>query len=146
MNTLASLWRRIEPEPNSGCWFWTGRQHNGRYGRVGYGGEKYLAHRLLYELERGKIPEGLTLDHGCRQSLCVNPDHMTPMTLRENQLLGGQYIKTRCPRGHIYDGIAKRGDGRTFRYCKTCDNVRTLKRYHDRRRASGITFTNPEER
>lgn len=43
-------------------------------GRVKY------AHRAMYEQEVGPITEGLELDHLCRQTMCVNPSHLEPVT------------------------------------------------------------------
>lgn len=72
------------------CWLWT------RY-LVGDGyaclyergtGKPLLAHRLYYEHHRGAIPEGLELDHLCRQTACVNPEHLEPVTTAVNQQRG----------------------------------------------------------
>ena len=63
-----------QPEPNSGCWLWIGPLHRNGYGhlaRIEHGDR--LAHRVVYESERGPIPLGLTLDHLCRVRSCVNP-------------------------------------------------------------------------
>lgn len=60
----------------TGCWMWLLGTSDGRYGMIGC----RPAHCVLYEKYRGKIPEGLELDHLCRVTLCVNPDHMEPVT------------------------------------------------------------------
>jgi hypothetical protein len=70
----------------SGCWLWTGPRHKRiGYGRVMRSGKYLLAHRWIYERERGPIPEGLILHHECENNLCVNPGHLRPMTRGEHQ-------------------------------------------------------------
>lgn len=66
----------------SGCWEWKSR--TGRYGLVRVNGVMTSAHRATYIKLRGKIPDGLELDHLCRNPLCVNPDHLEPVTAKEN--------------------------------------------------------------
>jgi len=69
----------------NGCWIWQRCKGKGGYGKVqrkeSASGE---AHRYYYEKFKGAIPEGLQLDHLCRNPLCVNPDHLEPVTLTEN--------------------------------------------------------------
>lgn len=140
--TLDTFMLKVEPEPMTGCWLWLGRRVTGGYGRLGARNTKILAHRYAYEELRGPIPAGMTLDHRCRQRVCVNPDHLRPMPLADNQRLGGHYIKTACPRGHPYDAVGRRRDGTTFRFCRSCYNVRKLAAYHARR--AGLSFVHPE--
>lgn len=66
------------------CWLWTGTIRPDGYGQVTVGRKQQRAHRLVYELLVGPIPEGLTLDHLCRNPPCVNPDHLEPVTLKIN--------------------------------------------------------------
>jgi hypothetical protein len=69
---------------DNGCWIW--QLHTSRgYGRTKMGGRTQNAHRAYYELAVEPIPAGWHLDHLCRVTLCVNPDHMEPVTPRENQ-------------------------------------------------------------
>jgi len=67
-----------------GCWIWTGPRHSGGYGTLGVEGEKRYAHRVSHELHIGPIPEGLVIDHICRNKICVNPDHLQAVTNKEN--------------------------------------------------------------
>ena len=84
------LQRKIEPEPTSGCWIWSGSCFSGSgYGQVQWGGGPRRAHRLVYELLVGPIPPGLDLDHKCRVRPCVNPAHVRPCTCRENLMAPG---------------------------------------------------------
>lgn len=73
----------------SGCVEWTGELSRNGYGRavVGYKGRRpirRLAHRMLYEMWLGKIPDGLELDHLCRNRACCNPLHLEPVSRKEN--------------------------------------------------------------
>jgi IS5 family transposase len=116
------------------CWEWTGGK------TLGYGtfwvakGTRVKAHRFAYEWLVGPVPEGLSLDHLCRNRGCVNPAHLEPVTHRENVLRGeGRSAvnarKTHCKNGHPYSGdnvlIVSRGDGSTFRKCRQCESERT---------------------
>ena len=70
------------------CWMWKLSRNRDGYG-VAWGGRgKTLAHRVEYERHVGPIPQGLTLDHLCRERGCVNPEHLEPVTLIENQRRG----------------------------------------------------------
>jgi len=99
------LWRKIHPEPMSGCWLWIGSSIPRGYGYIrGKGALNTPAHRAVYELYKGKIPDDLVLDHKCRTPACVNPDHLEPVTQMENMRRGMQATKTHCVRGHLLSG------------------------------------------
>jgi hypothetical protein len=68
----------------SGCWVWTRAVAPNGYGYVRVQGSLQLAHRVFYEREHGPISDDLHLDHLCRNQRCVNPDHLEPVTCREN--------------------------------------------------------------
>jgi len=110
-----------------GCWEWVGSQTSDGYGQWRAFGE-HVAHRAVYRLLRGAIPEGLTLDHLCRNTGCVNPDHLEPVTIRENLLRGEGACaknarKTHCLRGHPFNTdntYLRKGGGRR---CRTCDRT-----------------------
>lgn len=84
---LTSLSERFWPKvsKSEGCWEWTGSKDKRGYGRI-YGGVKspLRSHRVAYELLVGPIPEGLYLDHKCHNPSCVNPDHLRPVTQKQN--------------------------------------------------------------
>lgn len=78
------FWASVEKTDD--CWNWTGRRGGsaGSYGSMSINYRSTYVHRFAYELLVGPIPEGLTIDHLCRNRLCVNPDHLEPVTLQEN--------------------------------------------------------------
>jgi len=76
---------------DNSCWVWTGgkvgqskRRGSQPYGTIMIGLKRFRAHRVMYELIMGKIPDGLVLDHICRNTLCINPEHLEPVTNAEN--------------------------------------------------------------
>lgn len=124
-NTLEVFESRFIPEPNSGCWIWTEYSPNGRYGAIRWHGVRVLAHVLAWRLYRGQMPRGKVLDHTCRNTFCVNPDHLEPITQLLNTRRSKPATKTHCLRGHPYaEGmeIYKRHDdvGIQYRRCLTC--------------------------
>jgi hypothetical protein len=71
-------------DPDSGCWVWQRHLGPEGYALKRRDGKKMPAHRYYYELYKGPIPEGLLIDHLCRNRACVNPVHMEPVTAKEN--------------------------------------------------------------
>lgn len=122
-----------------GCWEWMDTPHHTGYGHMRVGNSKIMAHRLSYALNVGEIPQGLHLDHGCRNRSCVRPDHLEPVTNRENILRGTgpsamNAQKTLCPNGHKYD-MEEKGRHGTARRCGTCrreSNREAVRRYRAR--------------
>ncbi len=121
---------------DSGCWVWLRGKSNG-YGVVNVGGkEQRKAHRVAWELVHGPVPDGLELDHLCRNESCINPGHLEAVTHRENcqrGLRGDLHHATHCPNGHEYqqDTVYVRPNG--TRQCKPCRNERKA-RYRARLR------------
>ena len=128
---------RIEYEPNTGCWLWMGAiiPAGGGYAEISQNRKPVYVHRLMYEKHKGPIPDGLEIDHLCRVSSCVNPDHLEAVTHRENMLRGltvgaRNAAKTHCPKGHPLDGHIPK-----HRYCLTCNRLRSSA-WRARRRAA----------
>jgi hypothetical protein len=120
------------PVPESGCHLWVGRNVKG-YGIFCVGGVNKLAHRYAYEQKNGPIPKGLEIDHLCQVPMCVNPDHMEPVTHNEN-MARGKPTRTRCKHGHEFTPentvIRKRKTGKTYRECRECERDRCRKYLH----------------
>lgn len=115
------FWAKVEK--TEGCWLWTASQDNG-YGNFWSGTRQMRAHRWSYERLIGPVPDGLELDHLCRVRHCVNPDHLEPVTHRENSRRGvvgwNNASKTHCPQGHPYDERNTRYRGPDGRSCRIC--------------------------
>ncbi len=96
---LERFWGKVEITDS--CWWWHGAVTSD-YGVFWLGPRNVLVHRFAYELLVGPIPEGLTIDHLCLNTTCVNPEHMEVVTKGENTRRGKRRI-THCPKGHAYD-------------------------------------------
>jgi HNH endonuclease len=117
---------------NDGCWIWKGNRRLG-YGRCKIKYKYYSAHRVSYELFIGPIPEGLELDHLCRNPACINPWHLEPVTRKVNVQRGDAWMvtkrralaRTHCKQGHEFtpENTLSRGD-KEGRKCRRCDALR----------------------
>lgn len=114
-----------------GCWEWDGAKMPSGRGKVVWRGRNWLAYRAVYSWLVGPIPEGLTLDHLCRNTGCVRPAHLEPVSQRTNTLRGlaptaVNARKTHCRKGHALcgDNLVPHNLKRGQRLCRTCHNER----------------------
>lgn len=98
------------PEPNSGCWLWLGgmTKENG-YGKISIDGKFHKAHRTMFELHCGEIPEGFEVCHSCDVPSCVNPDHLFAGTHIDNMADRDRKGRRIAPKGTT-NGFAKLTD------------------------------------
>lgn len=134
---------KMAPQPN-GCIHWAGRISKEGYGYVSVRGASKPTHRVAYEIHFGPIPEGAWIDHTCHNGdmsclggktclhrRCVNPQHLEPVTPRENQHRSHLTAasKTACVHGHPFteENTYLRPDG-TGRQCRQCTRAREQRR------------------
>lgn len=128
----------------SGCIEWIGSITTAGYGVLWVDGRDQMAHRISWEIHKGPIPEGLQIDHLCRNTKCVNPDHLEPVTPGENIRRSPNAPpavnarKTHCRAGHELSGanLDTYALSKGRRSCRTCARARWMEYY--RRRASKV--------
>ncbi len=133
MTAEERFWFYVDVTPV--CWEWTGPVDDWGYGRLWTGERRVHAHRYCYALLVGPIPVGLTLDHLCRVTVCVNPDHLEPVDAIANIMRGyglpaRNARKTHCVNGHPFTPENTSIRSRTgHRTCKACRKQVDKRRY-----------------
>lgn len=127
---VRQMMRRVRK--TEACWLFTGCLNSSGYGCVSAGrrGSTVLAHRLAVIARDGFIPDGMTVDHLCRERTCVNPDHLDVVPLRVNVLRSARNTSVTCPAGHPHDYRMR--NGRLAKFCRECEN-------EARRKRNGVT-------
>jgi hypothetical protein len=130
--TLLDRIKRRIAITEAACWEWLGaKTHNG-YGQVWGGHDRGTArvHRVVFELTRGPIPEGLVVDHLCRNRACCNPEHLELCTQGDNARKAPDapfWVRkraTHCERGHVFDEANTLTTTTGHRECRTCRALR----------------------
>lgn len=134
---LECFYEKTETDESTGCWNWTGYRNWGGYGLFWDGVRKVSSHRWSYETFVGPIPDGMTIDHICRNTSCVNPDHLRVMSAYDNWLISESLTannlrKTVCSNGHEFSGSNLVVQGNRRR-CRECRRQRSIDAYYRRR-------------
>lgn len=124
------------------CWITDVAPNSSGYSYKRVNGTKLPYHRYLYQLFMGPVPSALQLDHLCRNRWCVNPDHLEPVTRRENILRGISFSainarKKECPHGHSYEEESVNVQLYKQRICRTCKAEANV-RYRRSREGSSV--------
>jgi len=133
-STEDRFWIRVDkngpvPElrPELGpCWIWRGSvTPSTGYGAFWWKNRLSTSHRFAYEREGATVPDGLNIDHLCRNRRCVNSSHLEAVTTQVNLLRGvgmsAQHAaQTHCFRGHPFDLLNTRFDNKGRRHCRAC--------------------------
>jgi hypothetical protein len=124
-------------EAKTSCWLWMGASNSRGYGSFWMNDKCVSAHRAAYILFGGVILKDLTIDHLCRNRMCVNPAHMEIVSGRENTLRGNGQSAIHARKTHCYRGHPLSGDNLYFnkhrneRVCKKCHSE-SAKLYYQR--------------
>ena len=144
-STTERFWVKVSADA-SGCWIWTGAKHRLGYGEFAVGSKRdgtqrmAAAHRWSWEFYNGPVPNGLELDHLCRNRACVRPDHLEAVTHRENCRRGLKgVLTTHCPQGHEYDE-ANTYVYRGQRNCRACNRETVRRSYAARKQRDYETY------
>lgn len=133
---IERIWRSIEYTDT--CWLWKLSRNPLGYGKIKFENRSQPAHRVVYELAVGPIPDGLELDHLCRVRHCVNPAHLEPVTPLENMRRSlnpnmRAHLADTCVQGHpVSDENTYRNPRNGKKQCRIC-----LRAWRERRSASG---------
>ena len=120
-------------EKTDKCWNWVGSKHTQGYGLIKKDNTNVRAHRMSVLMSGRVIPEGFQIDHLCKNTSCVNPNHLEIVSSKENTLRGNSFAaensrKIHCKRGHEFTVLNTRirlnDDGGKSRVCLLCEKMR----------------------
>lgn len=129
------FWSRVDQSAD--CWTWSGRIDPGGYGRFDiWDGTKtrtVLAHRFAYFTAHGKIPGDLPLDHLCRNTACVRPEHLDAVPQAINMLRGESPYARKARQTHCKHGHEFTPENTYYHPTRGTRNCRTCQRESNRR-------------
>lgn len=131
-----------------GCWKWAGCKFKSGYGAFRVQPSTVYAHRYSYEVFVRGIPEGLQIDHLCRNRECVNPDHLEPVPLAENILRGFAAKGStpgRCKRGHARTAENTYISPKGMLNCRKCNNIKNYE-FRERQKVKAGAASTPVTR
>ena len=124
---VARFWSKVDVGRRDQCWEWRKYKNPDGYGLFRVGGSMRGAHRIAYMISGKVIPDGMVIDHLCRNRCCVNPKHLRAVPSYENTMAVGslapakrQAEQTHCFRGHEYteENTYHTGGKRECRFCR----------------------------
>lgn len=125
------FWSKVAIKGPDECWEWQASFMSSGYGNFRLPNGWIGAHRMAYLLTHGAIPEGMHLDHLCKNIKCCNPKHLESVTPNENAF---RKRREMCKRGHPLDGenlYVPPGSDR--RLCRACRRMHYSKNHREER-------------